>query len=68
MKECACKLSSGELAVEVAMGAELFGKDGNGDFALTVARPTLQPRRGGRGECGKAVGEMEVVMARWSER
>jgi len=42
--------------VEAAMGAELSGEDENGDFALTVARPVLQSHRGGRGECGEAVG------------
>ena len=68
MKKCACKLSSGDLAVEAVMGAELFGEDGNGDFALTVARLVLQSRRGGRGECGEAVGEMVAAMARQSER
>ena len=65
-KECACKLSSGELTVEAAMGAEIFGEDRNGDFVLTVARPALQPRRGGRGERSEASYEMEVAMARWS--
>ena len=49
------------------MGAEISGEDGNGDFALTVARLALQPSREGRGECGKAMGEMEVAMAQWSE-
>ena len=66
MKKCACKLSSGDLAVEAAMGAELSGEDGNGDFTLTVARPVLQSCRGGRGECGKAIGEMEAAMVRQS--
>ena len=54
--ECTCKLSSSELAMEAAMGAELSGEDRNSDFALTVARLVLQPSRGGRGECGEAVG------------
>ena len=56
-----------ELAVEAAMEAELSGEGGNSDFALTVARPVQQPSREGRGECGKAMGEMEVAMAQWSE-
>ena len=34
------------------MEAELFGKDENGDFALTVARLALITHRGGRGEDG----------------
>ena len=55
-KECTCKLRSGELVVEAAMGAEISDEDGNGDFALTVARLALQPSRGGRGECGTAMG------------
>ena len=55
-----------ELAVEAAMEAELSGEGGNSDFALTVARPVLQPHRGGRGECGEAIFEMEVAMAWWS--
>ena len=38
------------------MGAEIFDEDRNGDFALTVARLALQPSRGGRGECGEAMG------------
>ena len=50
------------------MEAEISGEDGNGDFALTIARLALQPSQGGRGECGEAVGEMEAIMARWSER
>ena len=45
------------------MGAELSGEDGNGDFALTVARLVLQPRRGCRAECGEASYEMEAAMA-----
>jgi len=36
--------------------AVLSGKDGNGDFALTVACLALQTHRGGRGEHGEAVG------------
>ena len=67
-KKRATELSSGELAVEAAMEAELSGEDGNGDFSLTVARLALQPCRGGRGEHGKAIYEMEAAMARWSER
>jgi len=67
VKECGTKQSNGELAVEAAMGAELSGEDGNGDFALTVARLALQPSRGGRGECGEAIYEMEATMARWSK-
>jgi len=43
VKECAIELSSGELAVEAAMEAELSGEDGNGDFTLTIARQVLQP-------------------------
>ena len=50
------------------MEAELSGEDGYDDFTLTVARPVLQSRRGGRGECGEAVGEMVAAMARQSER
>ena len=68
MKEHAIELSSGELAVEAAMEAELSGEDRNGDFALTVARLVMQPHRGGRGECGITVGLLEVVMAWWSGR
>ena len=67
-KKCACKLNSGELAVEAAMEAEISGEGSNYDFALTVARPMLQPSRGGRGECGEASYEMEAEMERWSGR
>ena len=35
------ELSSGELAVEAALEAELSGEDRNNDFALTVARLAL---------------------------
>ena len=66
-KEHATEQGSGELAVEAAMEAELSGEDGNGDFALTVARLELQPRRGGRGEHDEASYELEAAMARWSE-
>ena len=38
------------------MEAELSSEDGNGDFALTVARLALQTHRGGRGEDGEAAG------------
>ena len=55
-KECACKLSSGELAMEADMGAELSGEDENDNFTLTVARLDLWLCRGGRGEHGEAVG------------
>ena len=41
-KDCAHEPSSGELTVEAAMEAELSGGDGNGDFALTVARLAQQ--------------------------
>ena len=68
VKECVCKLNSGKLAMEAAMGAEISGEGGNGHFALTVARLALQPSRGGRGECGVAMGEMEAAIARRSER
>ena len=54
--------------MQAAMGAEISGEDENGDFALTVARLALQPSRGGRGECGIAVGKMEAVMAWWGGR
>ena len=60
-KKCACKLNNSEQAVEAAMEAEISSEDGNGDFALTVARLVLQPSRGGRGECGIAMGSMEVA-------
>jgi len=56
VKECASKLSSGELAVEAAMEVELSGDGENDDLALTVARPVLQPSQGGRGECSRTVG------------
>ena len=45
-----------ELIVEAAMEAELSSEDGNGDFALTVARLALQVRRGCRGEHNEAAG------------
>ena len=67
-KECATEPSSGELAVNTAMEAELFGEDENGDFALTVARLALLMCRGGRGEHGATGGKVEAAMARWSER
>ena len=43
-KKCACEPSSGELAVEAAMEAELSSEDRNGDFALTIARLAQQMR------------------------
>ena len=67
-KECAIELSSGKLAVEAAMEAEISGEDRNGNFALTVTRLALQPHRGGRGEHGDASCEMEAAMAWWSGR
>ena len=45
------------------MVAENSGEEENGEFALTEAPQLLQSSRGGRGECGEAVGEMEAVMA-----
>ena len=48
--------SGGELAVKVAMEAELSGEDENSNFALTVARLALLMRRGGRGEDGATTG------------
>ena len=51
-----CEPSSGELAVEAAIESELSGEDGNGDFALTVARLALQMHQGGRGEHSEAAG------------
>ena len=50
------------------MEAKIYGEDGNGEFALTVARLALQPCQGGRGEHSEASYEMKVVMARWSGR
>ena len=47
--EMASEPSGGELAVKVAMEAELSGEDKNGDFALTVACLALLTCRGGRG-------------------
>ena len=55
--------SGGELAVKVAMEAELSGEDENSNFALTVARLALQMHRGGRGEHGEANCKMEAAMA-----
>ena len=49
------------------MGAKISDEDENGEYALTVACQALQPSRGGRGECGAAMGEMEATMVRWSE-
>ena len=54
--EMASEPSGGELAVKVAMEAELSGEDENGDFALTVACLALLTRRGGRGEDGTTAG------------
>ena len=42
------------------MEAKLSGKDGNDDFAHTVARLAQQMSRGGRGEQCEAIREMEV--------
>ena len=53
-KQCVCELSRGELAMEVTMEADLSDEDGNGDFALTVARLALQACQGGRGEHDEA--------------
>ena len=49
------------------MGAKISSQDGNGEYALTIACQAMQPSRGGRGECGTAMGEMEVAMARQSK-
>ena len=66
MKEHTTELSSGELVVEAVMEVELSGEDRNDDFSLTIARLALQPHRGGRGEHGEAIYEMEAAMAWWS--
>ena len=50
------------------MGAEISSEDENGEYSLTVACQALQPSRGGRGECGTAVGEIEPAMVRRNER
>ena len=66
-KQCTREPCSGELTVEAAMGAKISDEDENGEYALTVACQALQPSRGGRGECGVAVGNMEAAMVWWSE-
>ena len=50
------------------MEVEISDEDENGDFALTIARLTLQARRGGRGEHSEAGYKMEAAMAWWSRR
>ena len=56
--------NSGEFAVEAAVATEISGEEENGEYALTEARQLLQSSRGGRGGCGVAVGEVEMVMVR----
>ena len=45
-------------------GCRESGEDENGEYALTEAHPVLQSSRGGRGRCGVAMGEVEVVAVR----